>query len=318
MKLKKYIGVTVGVILVVVLIYTANIKEIIRTISGLNRLYLLLAFVSYLPLSLLRPLKWKLFIKEKTSYKYIFKISYLGYVANRLFPSRLGALLRAVLLSKKYKFSMGFSVASIFLDNIIVILYISLSSFIISSLFVFKGREIINQMIIWPIVFIVSIIGGVVVLYYILKSSYVTKIISRVRKLDKLREKYGVNIIRDFKNYFLRLDYKNLACGVLVTAIIWFNMALVNLLIIKSSGNSINFVFLYLASTLPAMIGIVTMIPGGFGTQEISIVGILVGAGLSLPIATSVALLNRFIEMIWIICFGVYSSVSFNAESLKK
>ncbi len=318
MKYKKYITIFIGLIVLAVLIYKANFIEVTRVIGGLNKQYLLFAFILYLPLSLLRPFRWKLFISSKTNFSTIFKIAYLGYIANRFLPSRLGALLRAVLLSKKYKIRMGYSLASIFLDNMVVILYICLSSFAVSSFFVFSASKMITQMVLFPIIFIAAMIIGFIVLYYALKSRLVTRLFLKFKKLDKLRKKYGTNLMKDFKNYFLKFNYRNLTYGVLVTIIIWLNMSLVNFFIIKASGHTIPIVFLYLASTLPAVIGIITLIPGGFGTQELSIVGILMAAGLSLPVATSVALLNRFIELIWIGGFGIYSSTSLKVKLLKE
>ena len=317
MRFKKYIGIAIGLAIIVVLVLKSDFKEVFKLIAGIDKLYLALALIIFFFVTLLRSLRWKTFIQTKISYMYVLKATSLGILANRILPSRLGALLRAILITKKSKYKIGYSLGSVFLDNIIVVLFVSISSAIVASKFLINESRMIGQLIIWPLIFVAALIVALFIIYYILKSKFFIKIISKIRKLENIRKKYGTGMLVDFKNYFFRFKIKRLFLGLLITAPIWVGVSVVNFMILKSLNLSIGIAYLYLASGLPFIIGMITLIPGGFGTQELSMVGILISAGLPAYAATSVALLSRFIDLFWTILFGIYASFTIKIRDIK-
>ena len=66
-------------------------------------------------------------------------------------------------------------------------------------------------------------------------------------------------------------------------------------LLVFSIGESMSFVYFFYSFTLSYMIGILSMLPGGIGTTDVSLVVLLQSGGMALPNAVAIAILSRVI-----------------------
>ena len=79
------------------------------------------------------------------------------------------------------------------------------------------------------------------------------------------------------------------------------------LLVIESAHESLPLIFVFAILTLSFLIGIISMIPGGLGASDLSMIVLLENAGIALPVASNIALLWRFAMYIPIVAVsGLY------------
>ncbi|MCZ7401447.1 MAG: lysylphosphatidylglycerol synthase transmembrane domain-containing protein [Candidatus Methanoperedens sp.] len=78
-------------------------------------------------------------------------------------------------------------------------------------------------------------------------------------------------------------------------------------LLVFAIGEKMSFVYFFYSFTISYMIGILSMLPGGIGTTDFSLVVLLQSGGLALPDAVVIAILSRVI----IYCLSALLAISF-------
>lgn len=317
MKKLQIFSLILGLILLVLLVYFSNASEVWKVILNSNKILLLFGFLAFSPILLARTARWKILVNEEISFKKIYHILAVGTLFNNLLPSKLGGLIKAILLTKEKNHRLGSSLASVLLDNIIEIFFILITSFIIIFFFITeKSNGITNSLIITSILLLGLIIGPLF-LYYFLRNKEILNILLKYEKIRSLNKKYGKGFMKDLRSYMKFLTINKFLLGFLWTFVTSLIIAVSSYSIILSLNQEVGFVFVYLVSTLPFVIGIASLIPGGFGVQDASAVGILTLIGVPLSTATSIALLMRFTNYFWSVLLGIYSGLIIGFNKIK-
>ena len=144
-----WVGILFSVIFITSILFTfAGIKEIFRTISEVNILFLVLASLVYLFSLWFRAERWKILIlpligKNKRN---ILSVVTVGYMANNILPIRIGEFIRSFYLSVREEISVPATFGTIVIERLADILILCLLLFL-SGLFSFIWSKEIFLMI---------------------------------------------------------------------------------------------------------------------------------------------------------------------------
>ena len=167
------------------------------------------------------------------------------------------------------------------------------------------------------ILFIIIIVGIVA----IQNERVFNGLIGLITRMERFKP-YKKDLKAFHKNLRTMLSMKHLAFGTLIGLFAWGFEATCLLLIIKGAGLSLGFFDVIFIFSFSSIIGVVTMLPGGIGTMEASMVGVLLWKGLSLPDATFVTFMIRLFTLWFAVIIGVIAlqlfTVKFNIDMSKE
>ena len=121
--------------------------EFLETIKSVKYEYVLLACVLIISSVWLRAIRWKYLFKPEDGVETysLFKYELIGYFGNNVLPLRLGELLRAYILGKRYSLSKSYVFGTIVLERILDTLTLMILSIIL--LFIYPLTTLIKSYI---------------------------------------------------------------------------------------------------------------------------------------------------------------------------
>lgn len=154
------IGLAIGIILIVLWLFTFDFSHFTETLRNLKLSYVALAGLFYLSAYFIRSVRWNLLLRKQTklSYKDTWLISAAGNWLNYLIPIRAGEVVKAVLVRKLKSVSAISVMPSIFIDKF----FDTLGIFFVLLLIPFVGISAskgLNILIILLILMFVIIFG---------------------------------------------------------------------------------------------------------------------------------------------------------------
>ncbi len=141
----------IGLLISIVGIYWAfhdfGFDAFLETIKSVKYEYVLLASVLIISSVWLRAIRWKYLFKAKDGVETysLFRYELIGYFGNNVLPLRLGELLRAYILGKRYSLSKSYVFGTIVLERILDTLTLILLSIIL--LFIYPLTNLIRNYI---------------------------------------------------------------------------------------------------------------------------------------------------------------------------
>jgi glycosyltransferase 2 family protein len=117
---KTVLGILVSIVFLLVFVKKINLEQLLDAMYALDWRYLVPALFSTFVSYLLRAVRWRyLLIHEKRiSIRSLYSSTIIGYMANNLFPARLGEFIRAWMLSKREQISGPKVFASLVIDRL--------------------------------------------------------------------------------------------------------------------------------------------------------------------------------------------------------
>ncbi len=238
-----------------------------------------------------RFIRWRLIFSKLEKSIPIFDdfLNWMGSYTFTATPGKAGEGVRAILLKKKYGTSISKTFAAIIfervIDGISVIVIVFFNLKIIKNLNFFQEFNLLqNFNYLYPFL-IFSFL-----MIFIFKSN-ILKILLNSNFLNN----FGNLIISLRMLFSLKLFLLTVPLGVFS----WGLEGLSLWLLIKEIGNyNITWIGSTFAHTTSGVIGVLSMIPGGVGSTEFSLIGLLSLQGLPLDISSSVSILIRLMT-IW-------------------
>lgn len=259
-------------------------KEIFLGIYSRINIFFLFLGLSLIVIGLfLKAFRWKLLINETNlSYKNIFYILTIGYLINNLLPARAGEIARIFLMGRREKIGLSKTTGTIaaekFFDIIVLI-----------SMFLFLFLK-------------ASKLKDLSLLFFNLTVS--NKWLSRYRLF--------ISTFTLFKNK------QKLFLVIFLSIIIWLFESLWNFTLMKSLDINLSFsVAIFLASIVNLGLFIPSP-PGYIGVFHFLTTFTLVFFGVEKTTAFSYAVLQNFIELIFLSGIGAYSSLKLSFNPLSK
>jgi hypothetical protein len=314
--MKKYIT-GISVLLVIFLIVWVGPYEILNSLKSANWILILLALLIHIIVVFLRGCRWGFIIKKPWDFKDNFVVKSIGLFAGNFSPFRTAGEPITAIVGKKINgisISEGLSagLTERFFDLMIVGLLLIVACFFV------------------PQVRILAIIGaflslGLVFLIYILNwhensSSWIYKKIHFLLRKLPLSEKYLDNIYNQALNGLKEMvkytksfsSISNLSFVFILSGLCWLLECIRLLTIFYAFNIKIGLMEVIIIFLLANFIGVVSALPGGMGSIEISMTGLFVIFKVPKAISGSIALVDRLVSfwavtVIGIICSAFYA-----------
>lgn len=259
--MKKYIGIAISIVLLILALYKANFAQIGRALTGVKLDWIILAVLLY-PINLIpRTLRWQLLLQPVKSLQFIsiLPVLTIGYMANNVLPLRMGEIFRAHLLKEREGVSGTSSIATIIVERVFDGLTLVLVLAVVLVLFPQK-KWVHNVGWIAGVIYLTAIIGIFVVRRYEGQILFMP-LISRLR--DKTPGKW---LSDKFEAFLIGLrginSLGNFTVVGLLSLLIWLIEGVVLYLVTQAFSLSLSFADLAL---LLAIINFSTMVPSGPG-----------------------------------------------------
>ncbi len=276
-------------VILVLLLSKVNIYQIIEHLNKINIVYYILGLIVFYLSFFPRGLRWNLLLRNIKIYKKtkdISEIYFLSWFANLILPAKLGDLYRGYLFKKNYNRSkseiMGTVFMERFIDIIFLILFLTLSGFII---FKDKFSKTIQEYLILAYILLI-----IIIISFILIKKF------RI-KLSKLLPKKFQHIIPEFeKSASSCVKKDNILSLIFVTLVYWALEAGTLYFSAKALNIDLPFTIIIFVTLIAALISTIPITPSGAGFAEAGVTGILVAIGLNYDIALTLALVHRSID----------------------
>ena len=206
--LTKSVQLTITVLISIIGLYLFfsgdyKLQDFFNIIKTLDLEYVFFAATLLVVSVFIRAYRWKLLFSQKDSVDnyFLFKSEFIGYFANNILPLRLGEIVRAVIVSDRYKLSKTYVFGTIVIERILDILAALVFGFVILVLLVlfpsdlffgFNSNDgaIVSRLIIVLICMLAPIIISALVFLFIDKKSehwiirFIVKMFSSLKNID--------------------------------------------------------------------------------------------------------------------------------------
>lgn len=318
--MKRFYVLIISLILVLLLILWIGPINIIESLKTANWEFILIAAFIHLIVVGIRSLRWGFIINQTTEFKKNYIVKTIGLFAGNFSPMRsAGEILNAVAGKKINNVSISEGLSAGLTERFFDL--------------VIAGFLLIISGILIPKVRYIAIIGGflslalVILIYFINwreKASLrmYNKIHPLVSKLPIKKEiidnfylklSQGLKGIIEYTHSFS--SFKNLSFVLFLSTLSWLLECIRLYTIFYAFNVKISFIAIIIIFLLANLVGILSILPGGIGSVEISLTGLFVIFGVSEALAGSIALIDRLISFWLVSALGMLFS-SFYARDI--
>ncbi|HHT19280.1 MAG TPA: flippase-like domain-containing protein [Methanobacterium sp.] len=319
--MKRYYVFLVSILLLALLIIWIGPHQMWDVIINANIWLILLAVSIHLFVVWIRSLRWGYIIKQPWEFKKNFIVKTIGLFAGNFTPMRTGGEVLSAVAGKKINqitLSEGLSagLTERFFDSIIVAVLLITCAFLI------------------PKVKLIAILGGLVslgllLLIYLINWREDTSlwIYNRVHYIfrflplsEELVENFyhkftvGLKSIVEYTRLFSSL--KNLLIVLLLTTGSWIFECVRLYVVFMAFDVKISFLAIIIIFLLANIIGILSILPGGIGSIELSLTGLFMLFGVPSALGGSIAMVDRLASFWIITALGIIFSAYYARDIL--
>ncbi len=297
--------------------------NIVKTLETANWIFILLAILIHLIVLAIRSLRWGFIINQTSEFKKNYIVKTIGIFAGNLSPMKgAGEILTAVAAKNinQINLSTGLSagLTERFFDLGIVGFLL-----IISALFIPKIRfiAIIGGLVSLSVMIVVYLINwreNRALWLYSKIHPIISKLPIKEEVLDNLYQKLtqGLSGMIEYTQSFT--NFRNLTLVSILTLMSWL-LECVRLYTICYAFNvKISFVAIIIIFLLANVIGVISVLPGGIGSIEISLTGLFILFGVPSALAGSIALIDRLVSFWLVNILGIIFSSYYAQDILKE
>lgn len=296
---------SISLLLIIVLILWIGPLNILKSLKDVNWILILLALLIHILVLFLRGFRWGFIIKKPWDFKDNFVVKTIGLFAGNFSPVRTAGEPVTAIAGKKISgisISEGLSagLTERFFDLMIVGLLL-----VLACLFVPKVRvlAIIGAIFSLSIVFVIYLIN------WRKNSSLLVykKIHPLLKKLPispvYLEESYhqvisGLKGMVEYTQSFSSAS--NLGVVFIISSFCWLLECIRLLTVFYAFNIEIGLITVIIIFLLANIIGVISALPGGMGSIEISLTGLFVIFGIPKAISGSIVLIDRLISF-WVV-----------------
>lgn len=300
-----WVGVVVSIVLLGFLFYETDLTTIGIVLRNADYRYLIPALVLYFIGVGVRSVRWHYLLRsiKPIPSRRLFPVIIIGYMANDIFPLRIGELIRAFLVGERENISKASALVTIFLervyDGLTMLLFIGVASFYLPLNDYFKTLLLFGT-VLFSIVVIVLI--GVASLRE--RADHVI-----LRLMSYLPEKWGKHGARLIDSFLeglsvLRNPFDAVAAFIL-TIIAWLFEAGMYFVLALGFGIVKPFAVFVLATAVANLVTIIPSTPGYIGVFDAPIKSILTLFGVEPNLAASYTLLLHAALVLPIVVLGL-------------
>ena len=303
--MKQFYVLLASVLLIVVLILWIGPSNIIHALETANWWLILLAALIHLVVVAIRSLRWGFIINQTREYRKNFIVKTIGIFAGNFSPMKTaGEVLTAVAGKKINKINLSEGLSAGLTERFFDLAIVG-SLLIISGLFLPKIRYIailggISTLAVMIVVYFINWREGSGVWIYDKIHPLIKRLPIKEEVLDNLYLKFtqGLRGMIEYARSFSSL--KNLTLVFLLSFSSWILECVRLYTVFAAFDVQISFVAIIIIFLLANVIGVISALPGGMGSIEISLTGLFLLFGVSSALAGSIALVDRLVSF-WLV-----------------
>ena len=269
----------IGFAILVYLLSRLDVSAIASAFSSANAVLVVVAFLLIVPMFIIKAVRWQ-YIMGRQGIRYglgdsismYFAAMYIGFVT----PGRVAELLKASYLVRDGH-SFGKSFFSVFLDRLVDLLFLMIIGYF--GLFFFKN--LFSTQIVW--LGLLGVAGAVAAFVLLVKKELAKSLLkSLLKRVVPASRKASVEAyVEDFYASMGLFNLKSSAVILLLTALSFVFYFLVAVLLARSLGINVNYVFIIFSMSIAALIAILPVSIAGVGTRDATLLLLLGSLGVA-------------------------------------
>lgn len=319
--MKQFIVLIISVILVILLILWIGPSNILKALETADWWFILLAAIIHLVVVWIRSVRWGFIINQTTEFKKNFIVKTIGLFAGNFSPMRsAGEVFTAVAGKKINQISLSEGLSAGLTERFFD-LAIAGTLLIISGLFLPKIRliAIAGGVLSLTVMFLVYLINwkeGSGIWLYNKIHPLISKLPLRKEVLDNLYQRLtkGLEGVISYANSFT--SFTNLSFVFILSMLSWLLECVRLYTVFYAFHVEIDFFAIVIIFLLANVVGVLSALPGGLGSIEISLTGLFVIFGVPSTIAGSIALVDRLVSFWLVTALGIVFSAFYARDIL--
>ncbi len=309
-----------GLILILLLVLWIGPLNIVKTLETANWILIILAILIHLIVVGIRSLRWGFIIKQTTEFKKNYIVKTIGIFAGNFSPMKsAGEILTAVAGKNINRISLSKGLSAGLTERFFDLGIVGFL-LIISALFIPQTRYIaiiggVISLIVMMIVYIINWRENRALWLYSKIHPIISKLPIKEEILDNFYQKFtqGLRGMIEYTQSFT--SFKNLTIVSILTLMSWL-LECVRLYTVCYAFNvKISFIAIIVIFLLANVIGVISVLPGGIGSIEISLTGLFILFGVPSVLAGSIVLIDRLISFWLVNILGIIFS-SYYAQDI--
>ena len=321
--MKRFYVLLTSLILIVLLVLWIGPLNIVKTLETANWILILLAILIHLIVVGVRSLRWGFIINQTTEFKKNYIVKTIGIFAGNFSPMKsAGEILTAVAGKNinQISLSKGLSagLTERFFDLGIVGFLLKISALFIPQIRYIAIIGCVTSLIVMIIVYLINWKESRALWLYSKVHPIIGKLPIKEEVLDNLYQKFtqGLRGMIEYTHSFT--SFKNLSIVSILTLMSWL-LECVRLYTVAYAFNvKISFIAIIVIFLLANVIGVLSVLPGGIGSIEISLTGLFVLFGVSSVLAGSIVLIDRLISFWLVNILGIIFSSYYAQDILEE
>jgi glycosyltransferase 2 family protein len=319
--LKQFLVLLFSILLVILLILWIGPNNIVKALETADWWFILLAAIIHLIVVWIRSVRWGFIIHQTTEFKKNFVVKTIGLFAGNFSPMKsAGEVLTAVAGKKINEISLSEGLSAGLTERFFDLAIVG-SLLIIAGLFLPKIRfiAIAGGALSLTVMFIVYLINwreGSGIWIYDKIHPLISKLPIKKEFLDNLYHRLtkGLEGMISYANSFS--SFKNLTFVFILSFMSWILECVRLYTVFYAFHVEMNFVAIIIIFLLANVIGVISALPGGIGSIEISLTGLFVLFGVPSALAGSIALIDRLVSFWLVNALGIIFSAYYARDIL--
>jgi uncharacterized protein (TIRG00374 family) len=304
MKKKTAISLLISAIFLYIALKGISFDELAAALGECDYLYVIPAMIVMCLLYVIRAIRWHYLVKpiKKARFKNLFSATMIGFMANNIFPVRIGEFVRADILGEDEKISKSSVFATIVIERlfdgmtILLILLVTFFSIDMSSMLSASDTQLVKWGAYGALGFYLLVILFIILLNY--KYEKTKKfILAFLKPFPDSFSDYADKIIDSFRaGLKIEKDIKNIALIIFYSLLHWIFCAFPIYIILIGFGYNLPIETAYVVLIMIAFAIMLPAAPGYIGTLNAAVKYALMLYGLSGTQGFSVSLVVHMIN----------------------
>ncbi len=307
MMKKIMFGLIFGVVIYSAMIFYTGFNEIVEAVLSFEPFFIIPVILLFSLGVMLEFARWNYYLnrlKLDIDLKTSILIFFSGF-ATGILPAKSGELVRFYLLKKHKGINLKKTVPIHFVGN--------LTMFFIVLLFSLPILRIFNVNYLW----IFSVMAALLVSVFLLQSRGLSGFVyNHLWRIRFIRQNL-LKIEESFVSSRALTSSRVLPTGILLSLAYYLAWSFSFYLVLRGFGAEISIILAVSILSFSAIMGVVSMLPGGLGAVEGGIFALLIYSGLAENIAAVATILSRFMAFWLLVILGIISFLFLERSSEK-
>lgn len=313
MKKKTALSIFISALFLYIALRGISFSELLSALKKCNYLYLIPAFLVMCSLFVIRTLRWHYLVKpiKPVGFKNLFSATMIGFMANNIFPARIGEFVRANILGNDEKISKSSVFATIVIErlfdgmSILLILVVTFLTVDIERRLTASVADKLKFAAYASLALYIVIIALIVLLNY--RYEMALKIVSFFLKpFPKTFGNYINKLLESFRSGLkIEKDFRNISIIIFYSLLHWILCAFPIYIILIGFGYDLPAEASYVVLIMMTFAVMVPAAPGYIGTLNAAVMYALTFYGLSEAEGFSVSVLVHMVNFFPPVVLGI-------------